>query len=73
VAACRKTPLTSVRPYKPHEKFPSMAARVLPTLTEIAVIEKDQGLLARNQFRYMFILWPYAFRYLNKFGESASS
>jgi len=28
-----------------------MAAMALPTLTEMAVIEKDQGRLAKNQLR----------------------
>lgn len=55
--------------------MPSMPASAAPTLTEIAVIEKDHGLLAKNQFRYMFTISdllnasPLSGRSMNK-GES---
>jgi hypothetical protein len=32
-----------------------MAASALPTLTDIAVMENDQGRVARNQFRKSFM------------------
>jgi hypothetical protein len=51
LAACISTVPMSARKYSGHEKPPSMAARALPTLTEMAVMENDHGRLARNQSR----------------------
>ena len=51
LAACISTAPIRVRKYSGQEKPPSTAATVLPTLTEIAVIVKDQGRAAKNQSR----------------------